>query len=54
MERVVMKAQQLPNGQWVAGCERCGITNKLAPHPDEPDRFSISGGFFNIAPDDKK
>jgi len=50
MTEVSLNPSQLPTGQWVAECEKCGVVNKYEQDADVPTRFTNSGAFINIKP----
>ena len=34
-------------GSWTVACPTCGVVNKLAPDPQRPHAFVVSGAFFS-------
>jgi len=43
--------EQLQNGDWIAHCDTCGVTNKLTRDDALPDKFLVSGMIINFKRD---
>jgi len=43
--------EQLRNGDWIAHCDTCGVTNKLTRDDALPDQFAVSGMIINFKRD---